>query len=93
MTYPDTQGGCQVLRTLSDVQRAEGGRTSNAVISSDDDVGSFLYDRFVHATPAVASRLNVWPTTSLTTRTFWRNPGLRFVVVFAGKGNPDGRIT
>ena len=87
------QGVGQVLRTLSDVQRSEGLRTSNVAISSDDVTGSFLYDRFVHATPTVASGLNerfanrIGEHPDLLT-----DPGLRFVVVFTGKSDPDGRI-
>ena len=87
------QGVRQVLRTLSDVQRAEGVRTSNVVISSDNAAGSFLYDRFLHATPAVASGLNERLANHIADHPdLLADPGLRFVVVFTGKGNPDGRI-
>ena len=87
------QGVRQVLRTLSDVQRAEGVRTSDVAISSDHVAGSFLYDRFVHAAPAVASGLNERLANHIADHPdLLADPGLRFVVVFTGKGNPDGRI-
>lgn len=85
------QGVGQVLRTLSNVQRAEGFRTSNTVISSDD-VGSFLYDRFIHATPDQASGLNGRLADRIPDHpSLLADPGLRFVVVFTGKGSSDGR--
>ena len=87
------QGVGQVLRTLSDVQRSEGLRTSNVAISSDDVAGSFLYDRFVHATPTVASGLNERLADRIAAHPgLLTDPGLRFVVVFTGKSDPDGRI-
>ena len=87
------RGVGQVLGALSDVQRAEGVRTSNAVISSDDIDGGFLYQRFIHATPAEASTLNERLADRIADHPdLMEDPGLRFVVVFTGEGSPDGRI-
>ena len=86
------QGVGRVLRTLSCVQRAANFRTSNAFISSDDAGGSFLYDRFVHATPDEASDLNERLADRIAANPdLMTDPGLRFVVVFTGKGSSDGR--
>ena len=87
------RGVGQVLDTLSDVQRAEGFRTSNAVISSNDVDGGFLYQRFIHATPAEASALNERLADRIADHPdLLEDPGLRFVVVLTGIGSPDGRI-
>ena len=87
------RGVGQVLDTLSDVQRAAGLRTSNAVTSSDDVDGSFLYQRFIHATPAEASTLNERLADRIADHPdLMEDPRLRFVVVFTGEGSPDGRI-
>lgn len=87
------RGVSEVLRILSDVQRADRVRTSNTAVSSDDVAGSFLYDRFVHATPVMASGLNERVADLIVDRPdLLTDPGLRFVVVFTGNSGPNGRI-
>ena len=79
------QGVREVLRILSDVQRAERVRTSNVAVSSDDAGGCFLYDRFLHATPTLAAALNERVAERVAERyDLLVDPGLSFVVVFTG---------
>ena len=87
------QGVRQVLRILSDVQRAERHRKSNLVITSNPSDGNFLYNRFLRATPAAASGLNERLADRIADQpVLLSDPGLRFVALFTGVDSPDGRI-
>ena len=81
------------LRVLSDVQRAEGLRTATVALSTDPTDGSFLYNRFIHATPGEASSLNERLANRIADHPdLLTDPGLKFVVLFTGSRSADGRI-
>ena len=85
------QGVREVLRILEEIQHTEHARTSNTAIRSSDRPDSFLYERTIHASAAVASKMN-WHLADRVTGSaeLMADPGLRFMVAFLGSIPRDG---
>lgn len=74
-----------VLRIVAEVQREERVRTFKTTIRSVESDDSFLYDRWVHAPPPVASMLNECIADRITeSLELMADPGLKFVPAFTG---------
>ena len=79
------QGVREVLRILEEIQHSEHARTSNTAIRSSDRPDSFLYERTIHASVAVASKMT-WRLADRIAGSaeLMADPGLRFMVAFVG---------
>ena len=74
-----------VLRIVAEVQREERVRTFKTTIRSVESDDSFLYDRWVHSPPSVASMLNERIADRITASLeLMADPGLKFVPAFTG---------
>ena len=79
------QGVRDILRILATIQRSEHARTSNTAIRFHNPPDSFLYERIIHATPAVAAEMNERLADQVAgDPELMADPGLNFIAVFTG---------
>ena len=79
------QGVRDLLRVLSEVQRDKRVRTSKSTVRFHTRPDSVLYDRIIHATPAVAAEMNAHLADRVAgCPDLMENPGLKFIAVFTG---------
>lgn len=85
------QGVRDILRILAAIQRSEQVRTSNTAIRFHNPPDSFLYERIIHATPAVAAEMNERLADQVAGHPeLMADPGLKFIAVFTGSGTDGG---